>query len=130
MDATRAGVEHVREHMYKFKHLKGKVVRQMEKHRGAAIHWFQNGHPMKALITHHDEMLGVDEKTARSFCKQWYRSKRQEMPAIWKQRKVRNGSIHEFSLSELQEQVRDIVERKRSTKPPEKTPPNDEYRKI
>ena len=55
-------------HMYKFKHQKEKVVRQMEKHRGA-IHWFQNGHPMKALITHHDGMLGVDEKTARSFCK-------------------------------------------------------------
>lgn len=60
---TCAGA-HVREHMYKFKHLKGKVVRQMEKHRGAAIHWFQNGYPMKALITHHDGMLGVDEKTA------------------------------------------------------------------
>ena len=37
-----------------------------EKHRGAAIHWFQNGHPMKALImsqiTHHDEMLAVSAK--------------------------------------------------------------------
>jgi len=34
----------------------------METHRGAAIHWFQNRHTMKALITHHDGMLGVDEK--------------------------------------------------------------------
>jgi hypothetical protein len=109
MDATRTGAEHMRaaKHMHKFKHQKEKVVREMEKHRGAAIHWFQNRHTMKALITHHDGMLGVDEKTARRFCKEWYRSKRQETSAIWKQRKERNGSIHEFSLSELQEQVRD-----------------------
>jgi hypothetical protein len=41
----------------------------------------------------------------------------------------RNGSTHEFSLSELQEQVpvRGTVERKRSMKPPEKTLPNGEY---
>ena len=66
---------------YKFKH-----QRQMEKHRGAAIHWFQNGHPMKTLIERHDEMLGVDEKKAHKFCKGWYRSKRQEASAIWKQK--------------------------------------------
>ena len=56
--------------MYKFKHQKQKVVRLMEKHRGAAIHWFQNGHSMKTMITQHDGVLGVDEKTARSFCKE------------------------------------------------------------
>jgi hypothetical protein len=53
-----------------FKHQKEKVVRPMEKHRGAAIHWFQNGHPMKTMISHHDGVLGVDEKAARSFCKE------------------------------------------------------------
>jgi hypothetical protein len=39
----------------------------MEKHRGAAIHWLQNGHPMKTLIERHGGMLGVDEKTALEF---------------------------------------------------------------
>ena len=48
----------------------GKVVRQMEKHSGAAIHWFQNGHPMKTLIAQHDEVVGVDEKTAHRSCKE------------------------------------------------------------
>ena len=85
----------------------------MEKHRGAAIHWFQNGHPMKTLVERHEEMLGVDEKTALKFCKEWYRSKRQEASAT--------GNTREFSLSEMQEQVREIVERKRTMKPPEKT---------
>jgi hypothetical protein len=33
-------------------------------------------------------------------------------------------------LSELQEQIREIAERKRPTKPPEKTLPNDEYGKL
>ena len=37
----------------------------MEKYRGAAIHCFQNGHPMKALITHHDEMLGAVPVSAK-----------------------------------------------------------------
>jgi hypothetical protein len=106
---------------YTFKHRTEKVVKQMEKHRGAAIHWFQNGHPMKTLVERHEEMLRVDEKTALKFCKEWYRSKRQETSAIWKQRKQRTGNTREFSLSELQEQVREIVERKRTMKPPEKT---------
>ena len=42
----------------------------MGKHRGAAIHWFQNGHPMKTLIAQHDEVVGVDEKTAHRSCKE------------------------------------------------------------
>ena len=41
-----------------------KKVEQMEKHRGAAVHWFQNGHPMKTMIERHDEMLGVGEKNS------------------------------------------------------------------
>ena len=50
-------------------------------------------------------------------CKGWYRrSKRQETSAIWKQRKQGLGNKHEFSLSELREQVREIVERKRTMK--------------
>ena len=85
---------------------------------------------MKTLIERHDGVLRVDEKTALKFCKEWYQSKRQETSAIWKQRKQRVGNTHEFSLSELQEQVREIVERKRTMKPPEKTLTNDEYRKL
>ena len=81
----------------------------MEKHRGAAIHWFQNGHPMKTLIERHDEMLGVDEKKAHKFCKEWYWSKRRETAAIWKQRTHKLDNEKEFSISELQEQVKEIV---------------------
>jgi hypothetical protein len=102
----------------------------MVKHRGAAIHWFQNGHPMKTLVERHEEMMGVDEKTAVKFCTEWYKSKRQETSAIWKQRKLRNTNTHEFSMSELQEQVAEMVIRKRNMRPPEETLPNEEYRKL
>ena len=44
--------------VYKFKrptkHQEEKVVRHMEKHRGAALHWFQNGHPMKTVTARYD----------------------------------------------------------------------------
>ena len=80
------------------------------------------------LVERHEEMLGVDEKTAVKFCTEWYKSKRQETSAIWKQRKLRNTNTHEFSMSELQEQVEEIVIRKRNMRPPEKTLPNEEYR--
>ena len=115
---------------YTFKHQTEKVVQQMMKHRGAAIHWFQNGHPMKTLVERHEEMMGTDEKTAMKFCTEWYKSKRQETSAIWKQRKLRNKDTHEFTISELQEQVEEIVKRKRKMIPPEKTLSNDEYRKL
>jgi hypothetical protein len=102
----------------------------MMKHRGAAIHWFQNGHPMKTLVERHEEMMGIDERTAVKFCTEWYKSKRQETSAIWKQRKLRNTDTHEFTISELQEQVEEIVTRKRNMRPPEETLSNDEYRKL
>jgi hypothetical protein len=82
---------------YTFKHQTEKVVQQMMKHRGAAIHWFQNGHPMKTLIERHEEMMGIDERTAVKFCTEWYKNKRQETSAIWKQRKLRNTNTHEYS---------------------------------
>jgi len=66
--------------------------------------------PMKTMIERHDEMLGLDEKTAHKFCNEWYWSKRQETAvetaAIWKQRKSRLDNEKEFSISELQEQVK------------------------
>jgi hypothetical protein len=39
------------------KHQNEKVVKHMEKHRGAALHWFQNGHPMRTVNTQHEAML-------------------------------------------------------------------------
>jgi len=52
----------------------------------------------------------LDEKTAHKFCNEWYWSKRQETAvetaAIWKQRKSRLDNEKEFSISELQEQVK------------------------
>ena len=75
-------------------------------------------------------MLGVNEKTAHKFCKEWYWSKRQETAAIWKQRKRKLSNEQEFSISELQEQVKEIVKRKRNMKPPEATLPNNEYNKL
>ena len=85
------------------------------------VHWFQNGHPMKTMIERHDEILGVDEKTALKFCKEWYRSKRQETAASWRQRKQKLGNEQEFSIDETEEQVKEIVKRKRNMKPPENT---------
>jgi hypothetical protein len=35
---------------YVFKYREVKIVNLFEKHRNAAIHWFQNGHPMKSWI--------------------------------------------------------------------------------
>ena len=47
------------------------------------------------------------------------------------QRKQRlGGNEKEFSISELQEQVKEIVTRKRNMEPPEKTLPNNEYNNL
>ena len=50
--------------------------------------------------------------------------------AIWKQRKRKLGNEQEFSISELQEQVKEIVKRKRNMKPPENTLSNNEYNNM
>jgi hypothetical protein len=42
-----------------FKHREVKLVQLFEMHRNAAIHWFQNGHPMKSWITNSAELLFV-----------------------------------------------------------------------
>jgi hypothetical protein len=63
-----------------------KIVNLFETHRNAAIHWFQNGHPMKSWITDSEEMLGVSEKQAEKFSREWYNIKRQETSALWAQR--------------------------------------------
>jgi len=49
---------------YVFKYPEVKIVNLFEIHRHAAIHWFQNGHPMKSRITNSEELLGVNEKQA------------------------------------------------------------------
>ena len=56
-------------------------VNLFEIHRDA-IHWFQNGHPMKSWITNSEEMLGVSEKQAEKFSMEWYNIKRQETSAV------------------------------------------------
>jgi hypothetical protein len=42
---------------YVFKQREVKIVQLFEKHRNAAIHWFQNGHPMKSWITNSVELV-------------------------------------------------------------------------
>lgn len=44
---------------YVFKHREVKLVQLFEMHRNAAIHWFQNGHPMKSWITNSADLLFV-----------------------------------------------------------------------
>ena len=71
---------------YVLKYPEIKNVNLFEKHRSAAIHWFQNGHPMKSWITNSEELLGVSEKQAEKFSKEWYNIERQETSALWEQR--------------------------------------------
>ena len=66
---------------YVFKYPEVKIVNLFEMHLSAAIHWFQNGHPMKSWITNSEEMLGVSEKQAEKFSREWYNIKRQETSA-------------------------------------------------
>ena len=57
---------------YVFKYPEVEIVNLFEIHRSAAIHWFQNGHPMKSWVTNSEELLGVSEKQAEMFSKEWY----------------------------------------------------------
>ena len=76
----------------------------MEKHRGAALHWFQNGHSIRQL-TQHEAVLGESEDAARSLNFFGYPMKRQGTAAIWKQRKTKTGETKEVNLQELKEQA-------------------------
>jgi hypothetical protein len=68
-----------------FKYREIKIVK-LELHCSAAIHWFQNGHPMKSWITDSEGILGVSEEQAEKFSKEWYNLKRPETSALWAQR--------------------------------------------
>jgi hypothetical protein len=57
-------------------------------HRGAALHWLQNGHPMKTVHIQHRGMLGVSEAVV--YCMK----RHQGTAAIWKQRKA-NTNVEE-----------------------------------
>jgi hypothetical protein len=60
-------------------------------------------------------MLGVSEKQAEKFSKEWYNLKRQETEtsALWAQRQdIRKG--YEASMREPREQVADAVQAKRA----------------
>jgi hypothetical protein len=97
--------------------------------RDAAIHWFQNGHPMKSWITNSEETLGVSEKQAEKFSRGWYNIKRQETSALWAQRQdIRKGDGISLTLRELCEKVAAAVKAKRARKA--KTRTNEKYLKM
>ena len=113
---------------YVFKYPEVKIVNLFEIHRDAAIHWFQNGHPMKSWITNSEEMLGVSEKQAEK-CRGWYKIKRQETSALWAQRQdIRKGEGISLTLRELCEKVAAAVKAKRARKA--KTRTNETYLKM
>ena len=114
-----------KDHVFKYPEVK--IVNLFEMHRSAAIHWFQNGHPMKSWVTNSEELLGVSEKQAEKFSKEWYNLTRQETSALWEQRQdIRKGD--EISMSKLREQLAEAVQAKRARKV--KTRTNQKYLKM
>ena len=104
-----------------------KIVNLFETHRNAAIHWFQNGHPMKTWITDCEELLGVNEKQAEKFSKEWYNIKRQETAALWAQRQnISKADV--VSMSQLRDQLAEALKAKRARK--SKTRSNERYLKM
>jgi hypothetical protein len=100
---------------YVFKYPEVKIVNLFEMHLSAAIHWFQIRHPMKSCVTNSEELLGVSEKQAEKFSKEWYDLRRQETSALWEQRQdICKGD--EISMSKLREQVAEAVQAKRARK--------------
>jgi hypothetical protein len=79
-----------------------KIVQLFERHRNAAIHWFQNGHPMKSWITDSEGMLGVNEKQAKKISQEWYNIKRRETSALWA---IHKGCV--VPMNELRAHVAD-----------------------
>jgi hypothetical protein len=70
---------------------------------------------MKSWIMNSGELLGVSEKQAEKFSKEWYNIKRQETSALWEQRQdIHKGD--EISMSKLGEQVAEAVQAKRARK--------------
>ena len=112
---------------YVFKFREMKIVNLFENHRNAAIHWFQNGHPMKTWITDCEELLGVNEKQAEKFSKEWYNIKRQETAALWAQRQnIFKTDV--ISMSQLRDQLAEALKAKRARK--SKTRSNERYLKM
>jgi len=112
---------------YVFKFREMKIVSLFESHRNAAIHWFQNGHPMKSWITDCEELLGVNEKMAEKFSKEWYSIKRQETAALWAQRQ-NIFKEDEIPMTQLREQLAEVLKAKRARK--SKTKTNEKYLKM
>ena len=79
---------------------------------------------MKSWITNSEELLGVSEKQAEKFSREWYNIERQETSALWEQRQdIHKGD--EISMSKLREQVAEAVQAKRARKV--KTRTNQKY---
>jgi hypothetical protein len=72
-------------------------------------------------------LLGVSEKQAEKFSKEWYNLKRQETSALWEQQQdIRKGD--EISMRKLREQVAEAVQAKRARKVNPRT--NQKYLKC
>ena len=71
-----------------------KIVKLFEKHRNAAIRWFQNDTYEIMDYRERGWILGMNEKAAEKFSKEWYNIKRREAAELRKQRKeIHNGGI-------------------------------------
>ena len=82
---------------------------------------------MKSWITNSEGMLGVSEKQAEKFSREWYNIKRQETSALWEQRQdIRKGEG--ISLTQLREKVAAAVKAKGARKA--KTRTNEKYLKL
>jgi hypothetical protein len=82
---------------------------------------------MKSWITNSEAILGVSEKQAEKFSREWYNIKRQETSVLWAQRQdIRKGEG--ISLTQLREKVAAAVKAKRARKA--KTRTNEKYFKM
>ena len=107
---------------YVFKFREVKIVNLFESHRNAAIHWFQNGHPMKTWITDCEELLGVkySAKNGTTSNGKKRRLSRAQRQNIFKE--------DEVPMSQLREQMAEVLKAKRARK--SKTRTNERYLKM
>ena len=82
---------------------------------------------MTSWVTNSEELLGVSEKQAEKFSREWYNITWQETSALWEQRHdIHKGD--EISMSKLREQVAEAVQAKGARKG--KTRRNQKYLKM
>ena len=69
---------------YVFKFREMKIVNLFENHRANPL--VSKRASNEILVTDSEGLLGVNEKQAEKFSKEWYNIKRQETAALWEQR--------------------------------------------